>query len=174
MVKDGQLDKLKEFILASFQAGQQPRPHQVECCPPSRALCASCDLYVVQAHTLDLSLLHLRTHTPRTHTHTQWEAVFKIVQDLLQPVENLESEAMKNFLLQHSTGSGKSLTIACLTYCLYLLRVTLLFSLSLSLFSISSTTCSESISRHTHTHTHDTHTRTHAHTHTHTPLGHLE
>lgn len=57
--------------------------------------------------------------------------MFKIVQDLLQPVENLESEAMKNFLLQHSTGSGKSLTIACLTYCLYLLRVTHLLSLSI-------------------------------------------
>jgi hypothetical protein len=37
MVKDGQLDRLKEFILASFQAGQQPRPHQVrhlELCAP--------------------------------------------------------------------------------------------------------------------------------------------
>jgi hypothetical protein len=74
--------------------------------------------------------------------------VFKIVQDLLQPVENLESEAMKNFLLQHSTGSGKSLTIACLTYCLYLLRVTLL-SLSLRHHVLNLT-------------------------HTHTPLGHLE
>jgi type I site-specific restriction-modification system R (restriction) subunit len=50
--------------------------------------------------------------------------VYKIVQNLLQPVENLESSNTKNFLLQHSTGSGKSLTIACLTYCLYLLRVT--------------------------------------------------
>jgi len=44
------------------------------------------------------------------------------MKDLLQPVENLGTQT-KNYLLQHSTGSGKSLTIACLVYCLYFLKV---------------------------------------------------
>ncbi|KAL6056802.1 Type I restriction endonuclease subunit R [Balamuthia mandrillaris] len=53
---------------------------------------------------------------PRTH---QWQTVFELMKDLLSPLENLSS---KNYLIQHSTGSGKTITIASLVCHLCWLR----------------------------------------------------
>jgi len=65
--------------------------------------------------------------TPRKH---QWEAVYNIIRDILMSSYSSDmnlnaghAPPIKNYLIQHSAGSGKSLTIACLVYMLYILKV---------------------------------------------------
>eukprot|EP01126_Amoeba_proteus_P057194 TRINITY_DN7262_c0_g1_i2.p1 TRINITY_DN7262_c0_g1~~TRINITY_DN7262_c0_g1_i2.p1 ORF type:complete len:103 (+),score=16.88 TRINITY_DN7262_c0_g1_i2:154-462(+) len=50
---------------------------------------------------------------PRDH---QWRTICKILVDLAATSGG--QKKFRNYLIQQATGSGKSLTIACLTYCL--------------------------------------------------------
>ncbi|EGG17302.1 helicase domain-containing protein [Cavenderia fasciculata] len=58
---------------------------------------------------------------PRDH---QWKTIRDVVKDLAYP-KHIDSFQGKryNYLIQHAAGSGKSITIATLVYCLYKLEI---------------------------------------------------
>lgn len=53
----------------------------------------------------------------------QWQTILEIIQDIFRPLSLVSTGRSKNYLIQHSAGSGKSLTIACLIFFLYHLRM---------------------------------------------------
>eukprot|EP01133_Synstelium_polycarpum_P001164 gene1164-1334_t len=59
---------------------------------------------------------------PRRH---QWLTVASIIKDLAYPqhASSFRSGKRYNYLIQHAAGSGKSITIATLVYCLYKLEI---------------------------------------------------
>jgi hypothetical protein len=137
IVTEGQIEKLRDIIINSFSS-VVPRKHQWETLykiivdlllNPSTV-----DMRSLYEHHSNVPLSNISNYDPRNVEFT--------------------CQNVKNYLIQHSPGSGKSLTIACLVYLLYHLKQVPLYNIStLSIFLFSSFSNMQlqfSISQHIH------------------------